>query len=247
MEKLTPGEVFRRLYEVYSIKSLDGRIRFFLGDVDIIVKQKDIVGNIVQEWLEGWFQKQGIAYLPSDNRQLPPDFYLDPEDKHHSLLEVKAFDRDASPAFDLADFTGYAKAILLKPWELDAQYLIFGYSMSDEGIVTIKDLWLKSVWEICRSSDKWALNVQYKNGQISKIRPAVWYAERTKFPSFQRLEHYLSALEQTLVDYPDTRTLSIGWRKKMQDSYQAFSGRKILIPRWEEIEEIYQGKKNSSL
>ena len=157
--------------------------------------------------------------------------------------EVKAFNREASPAFDLADFTGYAKAILKEPWELDTKYLIFGYNMSDEGIVTIKDLWIKNVWEISRSSDKWALNVQYKNEQINKIRPATWYANKAKFPLFQSLEHYLSALEQTLVDYPDTRALSIGWRKKMQDSYNAFSGRKITIPRWEDIEEIYQGKK----
>ena len=243
MEKLTPNEVYCRLLEDYDIKSLDGKIRFFLGDVDIIVKQKDVVGNIIQEWLEGWFKKRGIAYLPSDNPQLPPDFYLDPDDTHHSLLEVKAFNRDASPAFDLADFTGYAKAILKEPWELDTKYLIFGYNMSDEGIVTIKELWIKNVWEISRSSDKWALNVQYKNGQINKIRPATWYAKNAKFPLFQSLEHYLSALEQTLVDYPDTRTLSIGWRKDMQKSYQAFSGRKIIIPRWEDIEDIYQGKK----
>jgi hypothetical protein len=243
MEKLTPDEVYYRLLDDYNIKILDGKIQFILGDVDIIVKQKDVVGNIIQEWLEGWFKKREIAYLPSDNPQLPPDFYLDPDDKHHSLLEVKAFNRDASPAFDLADFTGYAKAILKEPWELDTKYLIFGYNMSDEGIVTIKDLWIKNVWEISRSSDKWALNVQYKNGQINKIRPATWYAERAKFPLFQCLEHYLSALEQTLVDYPDTRALSIGWRKKMQDSYKTFSGRKITIPRWEDIEEIYQGKR----
>ena len=243
MKKLTPEEVYHRLLDDYDIKSIDGKIQFILGDVDIIVKQKDVVGNIVQEWLEGWFKKSEIAYLPSDNPQLPPDFYLDPDDKKHSLLEVKAFNRDASPAFDLADFTGYAKAILKEPWELDTKYLIFGYNMSEDGIVTIKDLWIKNVWEISRSSDKWALNVQYKNGQINKIRPATWYAKRAKFPLFQSLEHYLSALEQTLVDYPDTRALSIGWRKKMQDSYKDFSGRKITIPRWEDIEEIYQGKK----
>lgn len=242
MEKLTPEEIYRRLLEDYDIKSLDGKIRFFLGDVDIIVKQKDVVGNIVQEWLEGWFQKRGIAYLSSDNPQLPPDFYLDPEDKHHSLLEVKAFNRDASPAFDLADFTGYAKAILKEPWALDTKYLIFGYNMSEEGIVTIKDLWIKNVWEISCASDRWALKVQYKNEQINKIRPATWYAKRAKFPVFQRLEHYLSALEQTLMYYPDTRSLAIGWRKKMQDSYQAFSKRKITIPRWEDIEDIYQKK-----
>lgn len=240
MEKLTPQQVYNKLLDGDNIRKLEGQIRFFLGDVDIIVKQKDVVGNIIQEWLKGWLEKRGIAHLPSDNPQLPPDFYLDPTDKQHSLLEVKAFNRKASPAFDLADFVGYAKAILLQPWMLDTKYLIFGYSMSDQGIVTIEDLWLKNVWEISRSSEKWALNVQYKNGQINKIRPATWYAPKAKFPLFESLEHYLSALEQTLVDYPDTRQLSIGWRKEMEKKYSEFSGRKIIIPRWEDIGSCYQ-------
>ena len=208
----------------------------------IKLNDNEIINTIFKLWLNKWMTENHIIHS-CNMTGASPDFYLDPDDKHRSLLEVKAFNRDASPAFDLADFTGYAKAILKEPWELDTKYLIFGYNMSDEGIVTIKDLWIKNVWEISRSSDKWALNVQYKNGQINKIRPATWYANKAKFPLFQSLEHYLSALEQTLVDYPDTRALSIGWRKKMQDSYNAFSGRKITIPRWEDIEKIYQGKK----
>jgi len=212
------------------------------GNQVIILNDNEIINAIFKLWLDKWMTEKHIIHS-CNMTDASPDFYLDPDDKKHSLLEVKAFNRDASPAFDLADFTGYAKAILKEPWELDTKYLIFGYNMSDEGIVTIKDLWIKNVWEISRSSDKWALNVQYKNEQINKIRPATWYANKAKFPLFQSLEHYLSALEQTLVDYPDTRALSIGWRKKMQDSYNAFSGRKITIPRWEDIEEIYQGKK----
>ena len=34
---------------------------------------------------------------------------------------------------------------------------IFGYKMSNDGVVTIHDLWLKNVWEICRAMEKWAL------------------------------------------------------------------------------------------
>ena len=50
---LTAEEVFDRLLNVDRIKTAEGQIRFYLGDVDIIVKQKDVVGNIIQEWLEG--------------------------------------------------------------------------------------------------------------------------------------------------------------------------------------------------
>ena len=37
----------------------------------------------------------------------------------------------------------YAEEIVEKPWMLDVDYHIFGYRMGDDGIVTIKDLWLK--------------------------------------------------------------------------------------------------------
>ena len=37
-----------------KILEIRGQIKFFLGDVDTIVKQKDVVGNIIQEWLQGW-------------------------------------------------------------------------------------------------------------------------------------------------------------------------------------------------
>ena len=36
----------------------------------------------------------------------------------------------------------------------------FGYDMSENGIVTIKDLWLKKVWEITRRMNDWALNLR---------------------------------------------------------------------------------------
>ena len=67
------------------------QIRFYFGDVDIIVKQKDVVGNIIQEWLQGWLDKRGIEYAPSENTQMPPDFFLNPDDTTRDLLEVKAF------------------------------------------------------------------------------------------------------------------------------------------------------------
>ena len=50
---LTPEEVFDTLLNVDKITSLEGQIRFYLGDVDIVVRQRDVVGNIIQEWLEG--------------------------------------------------------------------------------------------------------------------------------------------------------------------------------------------------
>lgn len=240
MENLSAEEVYNRLINVDRIKSVEGQIRFFLGDVDIVVRQKDVVGNIIQEWLEGWLRKNDIAYAPNANSQMPPDIYLSPDNKQENLLEVKAFNRSASPCFDIADFKAYAQEIINNPYMLNAKYIIFGYKMSDDGIVTIKDLWLKNVWEICRSMDRWAINVQYKNKVIHKIRPATWYSAKSKYPVFECLEDYLSAIEETLFGYADTHNLSVGWRKKMIESYNNAYGKKLSIPRWEDIEDKYR-------
>ena len=114
----------------------------------------------MQEWLQGWLDERGIEYAPSENTQMPPDFFLNPDDRTKNLLEVKAFNRSAGPGFDIADFKAYIREIVEHPYMLHAQYLIFGYKMSNEGVVTIADLWIKNVWEITRSSKEWAINVQ---------------------------------------------------------------------------------------
>lgn len=242
--KLTAQQVYDKLIDEDRILTVEGQIRFFLGDVSIIVKQKDVVGNIIQEWLEGWLKKHEIAYDPNPNTQMPPDIFLDPDDHTKDLLEVKAFNRSASPGFDIADFKAYTREIVEKPYMLHAKYIIFGYKMSDAGVVTIANLWLKNIWEISRSSEQWAINVQYKNKMIQKIRPATWYSSaRTNYPVFQSLEHYLSAIEETMYNYPDTRPQAIGWKKSMEKSYNAFYGTHIMIPRWMDIEEQYRKNK----
>ena len=45
--KLTAQEIYDKLINEEQIKTVKGQIRFHLGDVSIIVKKKDVVGNIV--------------------------------------------------------------------------------------------------------------------------------------------------------------------------------------------------------
>ena len=124
---LSAKQIYDKLVNDDKILELQGQIKFFLGDVDIIVKQKDVVGNIIQEWLQGWLDKNNVEYAPSENTQMPPDFFLNPNNKTKDLLEVKAFNRSASPGFDIADFRMYEEEIIEKPYMLDVDYLIFGY------------------------------------------------------------------------------------------------------------------------
>lgn len=238
--KLTAQEVYDKLINEDKILELKGQIKFYLGDVSIIVKQKDVVGNIIQEWLQGWLDKRGIEYAPSENTQMPPDFFLNPDDRTRDLLEVKAFNRSASPGFDIADFRMYEEEIIDKPYMLNVDYLIFGYDMSDEGLVTIKDLWLKKVWQITRRMEGWSINLQIKQGVVHKIRPGIWYStKRENIPMFSCLEDFISAIEEAVYQNPKTHDIAATWKHKFIKSYEEHYGIKLNIPRWIDICEKY--------
>jgi len=232
------------LIDEEKILELEGQIKFSMGDVDIIVKAKDIVGNIIQEWVGGWFDKRGILYAPTENTQMPPDFYLNPDDSTIDLLEVKAFNRAASPGFDIADFRVYAEEIIDKPYMLYVDYLIFGYDMNDDGVITVKDLWLKKVWEITRRMQSWALNLQVKQNVVHKIRPGAWYStKKGNYPMFECLEDFISAIEETVYQNPKTHNEAATWKKRFNNSYHAHYGKSLAIPRWSDIESKYRGNK----
>lgn len=246
MEKirLTADGVYNKLLNEDKILTLKGQISFYLGGIDIVVKQKDVVGNIMQEWIEGWLRKNNVDFALNDNTQMPPDFYLNPDNKKVELLEIKAFNYNGTPGFDIASFDMFEREISEKPYVLDTTYLIFGYDMSSDGIVTIKKMWKQKVWQITRpmrtrGGVEWAMNLQIKDGVVHKIRPAKWYVKQTKYEVFKSLQDFLSAIEETVYQNKDTRDDGAGWRQKMEKNYQAFYGESIRIPRWDDIKGNY--------
>lgn len=233
-------EIYRRLIEEDHIKEVTGQISFDLANVNIVVKQRDVVGNIIQEWLAGWMRARGISFRIGENTQMPPDFFLG-ENDDENLLEVKAFNRSASPAFDIADFVAYQRELLSKPYMLHVDYLIFGYEMTEDGKVLIKDLWLKKVWEISRRMKDWPLNLQVKQGRVQKIRPCTWYSTQARnFRPFDSLEDFVSAVEQTVYQNPETRHLSAKWLNTFLNAYQKKYGVALNILRWNEIKDKYE-------
>lgn len=242
--RMTSVQIYDKLVNEDKIKELEGQIRFFLGDVSIIVKQRDVVGNIMQEWLQGWLDTHNIEYAPSENTQMPPDFFLNPDDKTKNLLEVKAFNRNAGPGFDIADFRMYQEEIVDKPYMLDVDYLIFGYDMSSDGIVTIKDVWLKKVWEITRRMEDWSINLQIKDNVVHKIRPGIWYADesRTDYSIFESLEDFISAMEEAVFQNPKTHNEAGTWKSNFLRNYKKETGRDLDVPRWSEIKDKYDLK-----
>lgn len=243
--KLTVEEVYNKLVNDDKILTKQGRITFTLGEIDIIVKQRDVVGNIMQEWIEGWLKKNNIDYSLNGNTQMPPDFYLDPDNKKEGLMEIKAFNYKASPGFDIADFRMYEQEIAQKPWMLNVTYLIFGYDMADNGTVTIKKIWQKKVWEISRpmrsrgNKTIWPINLQIKDGTVHKMRPAKWYGQSSQFSTFEKLEDFLAAMDETMYKNKDTRNSAQDWLQRVLDNYERHYGVRLQIPRWTEIVSKY--------
>lgn len=216
-----------------------GKISFDFDNIAIVVKQRDVVGNILQEWLQGWLVHNGIEFSTNNNTQMPPDFFLDTTNHKESLLEVKAFNYNASPGFDIADFKMYENELISKPWMIYVDYLIFGYDMSNTGIVTIKKIWLKKVWEITAASSDWPLKLQVKRNVVHKLRPCKFFSSNSKFPVFKNESDFLSALEQTIYQNPDTHSDAGTWRIRFRKAYKCEYGKEITIPRWEDIKDKY--------
>ena len=105
--------------------------------------------------------------------------------------------------------------------------------------MTIEDFWLKKVWEISCTSKQFPLKVQYKNKTIVNIRPATWYSDKAEYPTFECLEDFLAALEQTIYKYHDTNHLADNWSEKLVKKYQEHYGVTLDIPRWNDIKKKY--------
>lgn len=177
---------------------------------------EEIVGNIIQKW---------VGKL------------LESFDLTSDWLEIKSF--TGSPNFDVAAFRSFINLVIEKPWKLHSKHLLIKYKMED-GIVTIEQFWLKNLWEICSTSSAWPIKVQYKNKVIVNIRPAVWYSDRADFSPFESLEDFLAAIEETIYQYPDTRTtIALHWKEKLMKSYESHYGRTLNIPRWYDIKDKY--------
>jgi type II restriction enzyme len=177
-----------------------GKISLELLNLIIDINDKSATGNLLQEWLGAWMKQNGIYFRTDDNTQVFPDFYLG-KGNTSELLEVKTFDYDKSPNFDVAPFDAYVDSLKTKPYRLDADYLILGYTL-ENGVLKIKDLWLKKIWEITCPATALPLRVQRKRGKIYNIRPYNFKNNSTGFQPFASKEEFVNAIKQTLAQYP---------------------------------------------
>ena len=204
-----------------GIVGANGTTYFELHGIKTQVQDNSVIGNIIQEWLAAFMDQHGITYTKLDNSQEFPDYLVEESNGDHGFLEVKCFKK--SPNFDVANFIAYCRSLTGNPDRLDAQYLIFEYEPTSDGIV-IKRLWLKKVWEITGASERSAVKIQWKQNQAVNIRPATWYSKNSKYPPFATRKDYVLALKKVL----DSSQVGGDWRKNwikvVTEKYQEKSG-----------------------
>ncbi len=225
---LTAQELYDKLTKDYKIIGEKGVINFTLKDLTISIETKDTVGNLLQEWIKAWMFKMNIEFEENANTQRFPDFYLDINNKKSGLLEVKSFDWDRGPGFDLANFDSYCTSLLTDSYRIDSDYLLIAYQMTGSSL-SIKNVWIKKIWELSCSSSTYPIKVQEKKGVIYNLRPGAWYSERNTFKPFATKEEFLSALNETRYQYPQTRHSNGHWLQNVLKNYMEHTGVKLSV------------------
>lgn len=203
------------IYETLSRLPLvgqEGLIKFELAGVKFPVVSKDIIGGVVQEWVENWLFAQNIMFSKPDNSQDWPDLILgNGED-----LEIKVFNYDASPAFDLGNFRSYVDSLVEFPKRLFDKHLVFGYSSDvDTGLISIKGIWLKNIWELTGPSPKNILEMQVKKGVPYNLRPKKFYSNSVSL--FHDHLEFLQALSDAIDKFEIYDTSSgVEWLEKVK-------------------------------
>lgn len=219
---ITAPEVIQLLDEA-NIKQSVGKIEITFNGFPVKLKQRDTVGNSLQEWLYAFLASRDIYFRPNQGQTFPDIYFSEADDE--DLCEMKSFYGSAN--FDVANYRSYINSIAEKPYRLNSDYIIFRYDMNESGDITILDYWCKKVWEITGPAENYALKCQRKNGQIVNIRPCTWYSENAKFSAFGSLEKLLKALYQTQLSVENNTRVVNEWLQKVLDGYNAYFGTNI--------------------
>jgi type II restriction enzyme len=144
--KVTATQIYTELKDNFKIQEQIGSVEIILGNISAKYKGRDAVGDLLQEWIGEWMKSKNYYFRTRQNTQEFPDFLLS-ESNTSDFLEIKTFNADAGPGFDLANFDAYCTSLLSIPERLDTDYLILSYKMID-GELSIDNIWLKKICEI---------------------------------------------------------------------------------------------------
>jgi len=224
--KMTATEIYNLLLNEFKIKEQLGSVEIILGGVSAKYNGKVALGDLLQEWIGEWFNRNHIYFRTRANTQEFPDFLLSDDDKC-GFWEVKTFNANASPAFDIANFNSYCQSLLVKPERLDADYLILSYKMIDAKL-SIDNVWLKKVWEITGPSRTNPINLQTKYSQPYNLRPIKWYGKSNTNKPFPDKLSFLIAIAETQYKYKQILVnFSENWLENVKKNYFTNIGIKL--------------------
>ena len=187
------------------LPTLSGGTQFNLGGTALGIESKDGLGGLIEEWFGVWAtaNKHNIynPKLIEGTSQKFPDYYLGKS--KDGYLEIKTFNADASPAFDIANFESYCESLSKNPSRLFSDYLIFSYKLRGT-LLKIDNIWLKKIWQITCGSEKYPLKTQIKRDVIYNIRPSSFHSATNRtaqFPVFNKPSSFVEALYKTQMQY----------------------------------------------
>ena len=221
---ITAPEVIQLLDEA-NVKDTIGHITITFNGLPVTLKQRDTVGNALQEWLCAFLRSKDVYFRPNIGQTFP-DFYFREENDTH-LCEMKSFYDSAN--FDVANYRSYVNSIAEKPYRLNSDYIIFQYDMNDDGDIRIIDYWCKKVWEITGPAGNYSLKCQRKRSQIVNIRPITWYSTNAKYSAFGTLNKLLKALYVTEINLVNNTREVNQWMQTVLSGYNEYFGTNITL------------------
>ena len=224
MRTLTATELKAALERSGLLTSI-GNIKITLNGTIVQIKATDTIGNSLQEWLTKWMLENNIYHRVPVNTQKFPDLFLS-EDDQTNLLEVKSYVARRTPAFDIANFNSYWRSLADHPYRLDADYLVFAYQLTN-GELSVRQIFLKKVWEITGRATDFDLKCQRKQGTIYNIRPISFNSATRALHPFTSKEEFIAALYKTLLSVNQRPATSRQWLTSVLTGYERFSGQNL--------------------
>ena len=103
---ITAPEIVTLLDEA-NIKESVGRIEITFNDLPVKLKQRDTVGNALQEWIYAFLRSKDIYFRPNIGQTFPDLYFSEADDEN--LCEMKSFYGSAN--FDVANYRSYISSI----------------------------------------------------------------------------------------------------------------------------------------
>ncbi len=240
------NRLFLDLTKSLQEAKLPGKITVSLAGIDSIIKGKDAIGHLMQEWFFSWCEENNYKVIQNPSTQKFPDYFLDKVNNPKGMLEIKNFHYDKSPAFDVADFYAFIETLPNEIEKLYADYIVFGYRLDKNGSLNIPKVWKMKIWELVGRSRENNVTCQIRNkqcsqkgnkvlkngnidvkGRIQKFRPYNFKSASTK-NRFDGPVPFLEALQNLIDHHHNTKDDYSNWLSEVRTAHELKFGQKLI-------------------